>query len=187
MTNDHEWCQGPAVGGTVSAAMPPALSAASGSRAVTNDTLPHHAHTHSNFAGVVPQMPFHTLGHPNRQGAYEHFTGRAPNLVPKRGPADAQAYVWHSGQGVGRADPFDGYGAYPLKISEVAGNGGTGAVTSVERVVENPWATATTAGEYSALHRFPVYTGAAQSPYDLRTRGYVEQDGIVGTFNLSRL
>ena len=158
MNNDGKWNQkhqGPAVGGTVSASIHPAFSVASVNRTAVNDIPPHHAYPHPHY------MPIHTLGYPNRQGEYEHFTGKALNLTPQ-------------------LDGYGAYGAYPLE-TEGTCNGGTGADTSVGYV---GWATSTTTGEYSAQHGYPGHTHAAKSPYDPQTFGYVEQGRIGGTFKL---
>ncbi len=198
-TSDNEWIwqlQGSAADGARSAGVLPAPGAASMNRAADNNIPPHQGHIGPNVPLMGLQMQTHDLGYPNRQGK-PRFIKAVPPLAPQTGTADAEYYARHSGQGtadmLGRnISPnthFGGYGAYPLEVSEGAGSGGAETLMSIGYVSDlhesglDPWAMSTALGGQYSEQQFTGYVQvaqSAQSPYDLQTHEYGQQNGLRG-------
>ena len=198
-SRESEWVwqqQGAAAVGAGSAGGLPALGAASMNRAADHSILPRQGHTVPNIPPMGPQMQLHNLGYPNRQG-------KQP-LALQLGTAYAGCYAQYRDQGAAdipsRNIPpgahFDGYGAYPLEISEGTGSGGAGTLMSfgctsgLDESELSPWAMPTAAAGPSGVQQFTGYMQAARSPqsaYNLQTHEYGQQDGLRGASKFCHL
>ena len=181
--------QGSATDGAGSAGGVPAPGAASMNRAADNGIPPRQEYIVPNIPPMSPQMQLHNLGYPNRQGK--------PPLAPQQVTADADYYAQYSNQGAAdilsrnmspRAH-FDGYGAYPLEISEGAGSGGAetlmsfGCASGLDESELGPWMMPTAVAGQSGVQQFTGYmqaAGSSQSSYDFRTRECGQQNGLRG-------
>ena len=196
MRSDYERCQQqqiPATEGASLVGMPLTSSAVSRPRAILNSILPHQAYAR-NFAQMGPPMPIHNLNYPIRQDNFQHFMGSTPILVPQpAGVDEAQSCARHNGEGMADTPSddwmaraaFDGHSACTLEGP--SSGGGFPDVGFVDLSGLGPWTTSATAADgYGAQAQqefLPGYAdGAVQSPYDSRTREYVEHNGGRGTF-----
>lgn len=192
ISKDYEWVwqqQDSAADGAGSAGGLPALGAAPMNRAADNSIPPLQRHIVPNIPPMGPQMQLHNLGYPNRQGE--------PPLAPHLGTAYAGYHAQYSDQGTANilnhnmspGAHFDGYGAYPLEISEGTGSGGAGTLmgfgcaSGLDESELDPWTMPTAVAGQSGVQQFTGYTQVAQFPqssYSLRTREYGQHNGLRG-------